>query len=271
VVAGLLLYPFGPLQNICRGQESGLRSPGPPLSNQASKRGAGSAAALIGRVAVAQIFLDDDVSRWTAADIERTERELEMAFDFIARHAAIHGQEVQLRRAASRQARFSGAIPLDSHAPPGWTETAIRQALGHSARREVVALCKANASEQGAICLHVNRAALSYNLAFYQGVQRKFAAERAVCFRQYPDGRTTAPATYAHEILHLFGAGDLYFPYDKDATRRQSAARWFPDDIMFRVDYNLGQLLIGGFTAYRVGWLPVLESRWEHLEDRQAP
>ena len=88
-----------------------------------------------------------------------------------------------------------------------------------------------------------------------------------ICFSRYPDGRLTAAATYAHEILHVFGAGDLYFPYDGDGKRKAEARRLFPNDVMFRVDYKLDRLNVGPFTAYRIGWTQSLDPKLRVFED----
>ena len=39
--------------------------------------------------------------------------------------------------------------------------------------------------------LHVNKAALSNNLTYYDHVDRTYAAERIICYDRYPDGRPT--------------------------------------------------------------------------------
>jgi hypothetical protein len=117
------------------------------------------------------------------------------------------------------------------------------------------------------LCLHVHKPGLSYNLAHYDGVEDTYLAERMICFTRYPDGRPTAAATYAHEILHLFGAGDLYFPYDRASHRKEMARRYFPDDVMRRVDYDMSRLTVGPFTAFRVGWLYKLKPEYRVLED----
>jgi hypothetical protein len=74
-------------------------------------------------------------------------------------------------------------------------------------------------------------------------------------------------ASYAHEILHGFGAGELYFPYDKSDSRRRLAGKIFPWDVMYRVEYKLRGLEIGAYTAYRLGWLDTLEDEHRVFED----
>ena len=74
---------------------------------------------------------------------------------------------------------------------------------------------------------------------------------------------TSLPATIAHEMLHPFGADDLYFPYDTDTARAELAKEYFPDDIMLRVDPLLSTLTIGAYTAYKVGWTDSLDPKYE--------
>lgn len=84
--------------------------------------------------------------------------------------------------------------------------------------------------------LHVNKDATAYALPHHWNAESAPAAERAVlCFR-YAGERPTTDASYAHEILHLFGAGDQYFPYDKTDDRLKLAQRLWPNEIMLRPD-----------------------------------
>jgi hypothetical protein len=83
----------------------------------------------------------------------------------------------------------------------------------------------------------------------------------------YTNGRPTAAASCAHEILHLFGMGELYFPYDKDDRRKKIAKRMFPHDIMRRIDYNMAKMKIGTYTACRVGWIGKLDPEHGVFED----
>ena len=81
------------------------------------------------------------------------------------------------------------------------------------------------------------------------------------------------PAVYAHEILHQFGAIDLYegsgdFSPDNCAY----VAERYPDDIMYaayddggRLRYDEIRLEVGPVTAYYLGWLDELPG-----EDRAA-
>jgi hypothetical protein len=117
------------------------------------------------------------------------------------------------------------------------------------------------------LLIHVNKKATSYALSYYDNIDPTYTAERVVCFNHYADGRPSAAATYAHEILHGFGAGELYFPFDESDRRKKLGRQMFPDDVMQRVDYDISKVTVGAYTAYRVGWLETLADECKVFED----
>lgn len=236
-------------------------------SNQVSKRDAGSAAILEGATRVHRIFVTDRTSSWTKREKSISGDRVAESYGFIESHARQYGVKTSLDDDVSADVYWAAGIPTEAFADPDWTEQVIR-AASHGTGNELVArLRRKYEVDNVAICLHVNKAALSYNLAHYKDVDAKYLAERMICFTRYPDGRPTAAATYVHEMLHLFGAGDLYFPYDRSSERKELARRLFPDDVMRRVDYDLSRLTIGRFTAFRVGWLNRLDHAYRVFED----
>lgn len=236
-------------------------------SNQASKRDIGSAGALRGRVHIYHIFASDRVSRWTDEDKQQVKDRLATAYEFIRRESARFGKRITFTDEYAQDVHYADVLPTDSLANPAWTENVITAASGEAGVALVARLKQQHRAEHVTICMHIRKPALSYNLAYYKNVSPGFAAERMICFSEYPDMRPTAAATYAHEILHLFGAGDLYFPYDRDGSRKDIAQRLFPNDIMYRVDYDISRLYVGPFTAYRVGWRDELDPDHRVFED----
>lgn len=236
-------------------------------SNQASKRDIGSANILSGRVAICHIFCFDKESYWRPGERNRVLALMQQAFTFITKHSQAHQKRVQFVERVIGPVSVERTISTDSMADPIWTEDVIQLASHSTGQDLVTRLERETQADSVIICLHVNKSALSYNLAYYDNVAKKFDAERMVCFARYPDDRETAAATHAHEILHLFGAGDLYFPYDITSDRKLQAAALFPNDVMYRVDYNIGRLNVGPFTAFRVGWTNQLDAQLRIFED----
>ena len=236
-------------------------------SNQASKRDAGSASVFAGSSLIYQVFLSDKTCSWTESQKETVLRNMDQALGFIVRQSHHYGVKVSFQQEEAREVVFDGVVPTSTFVDPKWTEQVI-ESLNHGSGNELVAqLRRQYQVDHVLLCLHVNKPALSYNLAHYDGVDGTYSAERMVCFTRYPDGRATAAATYSHEILHLFGAGDLYFPYDEGRQRKDQARRLFPDDVMRRVDYDISRLVVGPFTAFRVGWLDELKPEYRAFED----
>ena len=75
------------------------------------------------------------------------------------------------------------------------------------------------------------------------------------------------PSEIAHSFLHLYGAADLSeSPFRRSKRNIKLASRAFPDDIMTDVyGRSLGDLEMGEFTRYMVGWTDDLAPEFEAL------
>jgi hypothetical protein len=253
--------PVGMPKSAEVGRERGLKS------NHASRRGRGSAAVLRGRVLLYHLWAEDDKAAWSDALRSDVRRRLRDAVGFLAGWAGRYEVDVAFADASAGRVRSPAPIPADAFAHPAWTERLVQAAGAENGNRLVARLKRDHRADAVVLVFHVNQACDSYNLTFYEGVGPAWAAERIVCFSRYADGRRTLAASYAHEILHAFGAGELYFPYDRADHRRRRAARLFPNDIMRRVDPDLGRLRIDAFTAYRIGWTDRLAPDLRAFED----
>lgn len=236
-------------------------------SNQSSKRGCGSAAILRGDVRLCNLYVCDRQSRWTDAQKKTCQQRMDAAVQFICGQAKRYKEDVSFEQETLKDFTYDGVIPTDMFANPGWIENCVRGCGFDSANalvKSVQERCKCSGT---LLVVHVNKKATSYNLTYSEGVHASFKAERVVMFTNYKDGRPTCAASYTHEILHSFGAGELYFPFDNNPKRKQVAAKFFPNDVMYRVDYDLKKLSIDDYTAYRVGWIETLDPQYKLFED----
>jgi hypothetical protein len=64
------------------------------------------------------------------------------------------------------------------------------------------------------------------------------------------------PSVIAHNIMHLYGAADLFeTPYRRHEKNIRDLLERYPDDIMQDVyGRGLGELNIGAYTEYLIGW-----------------
>ena len=76
------------------------------------------------------------------------------------------------------------------------------------------------------------------------------------------DGETPSSGI-AHEILHLFGAWDLYENYMQSKAIEELALYLFPNSIMLRISQNINELIIDPVTAWLIGWNKNPESWYE--------
>ena len=236
-------------------------------SNQSSKRDYGSATILSGTTCLIHLFLSDRTSSWSSRDKAVIRDRMAVALKFIARQGKRYSAKFRFVEATAKDIRLPMDIPVDMFANHNWIETAARQAGYRGAVDMALRVKTLHKAKHSVILAHVNKKATSFNLTYYRGVHPSFFAERVVMYSSYPDGRPTCAASYAHEILHAFGAGELYFPFDRHATRKKLARKFFPNDVMLRVDYNINKLGIGEFTAYRIGWIETLRKQYKPFED----
>lgn len=112
-----------------------------------------------------------------------------------------------------------------------------------------------------ATCMFVNAPGRSYAIV-YDGVDN--IRESLVMFIRNDKGTEETAAVYAHEILHVFGAHDLYKGEEYSRAVTDYIAANYPDEIMRSVDGE-GKISeqISRITAYHLGWIdeiPEIES-----------
>jgi len=75
------------------------------------------------------------------------------------------------------------------------------------------------------------------------------------------------PAVIAHNILHLFGAADLYrSEFRRNEKKIEMAGAFFPDDIMQDNNFmNIENFELGEYTRYLVGWSPEIDAKYVPL------
>ena len=124
------------------------------------------------------------------------------------------------------------------------------------------------------------------NIALVYFINNYYENEISVSFHTGSDDRTEyavvsnkEPAVIAHEILHLFGALDLYIsPFDRGffaRHKKKRAMKRYPNEIMAFAYKDIDSLNISAFTRYLLGWdkklkpgkgKMFLRRRWKLLE-----
>jgi hypothetical protein len=140
-------------------------------------------------------------------------------------------------------------------------------------RRWVRKVQRASGHRQVAVLFMLNQKGRSHAYGNYRAA---WFVEYAVlnCGGQFEGPNRILPTTLAHEMLHLFGGIDLYYPESRHpqapTSNAQLAKTVFPFTLMKDSFRALEHLHIEPFTAHLIGWQPTLPAGFErYLHQRR--
>lgn len=221
---------------------------------------------LRGEVAVQIFFVDDDESEWDAESISLfLEGPIREGLRFLEKQAERYGVELKFKiqyhattvSGEKNKLRYKGTVPDGSGRT--YTHDMIEQMaenFGYGSTKKFYNSFKALTDGEVILAAIVNKDGTSTARNQLSGYGDDYV-EHTIIFANNlhsnePIGKNSPRAsTVAHEILHLFGAPDLY---TERATERYTLYK-YPKDIMLLDTRDLGNLEVGEFTAYTVGWV----------------
>lgn len=225
-----------------------------------SSYGLGSAKYLEGRNLLYSLFVDTPQSTWSSEAEAETLRNLNRAASYIEETAQEYGRETELVFDWQENENLIGRAAVDFEIADdkdfvdrldqeigGWVESLVNYE----------AMTEEYDAEGIALLVFVNNPGISYAIV-YDGTDNP--KESVVFFAGEP------PAVYAHEILHLFGAHDLYqdAEYSKEITDYLQEA--YPSELMRTVTGQKGEIFkedivntVSPVTAYHLGWIDEIE------------
>ncbi len=236
---------------------------------------------LRGKVVIYGVFVDSKESGvWSTHDILSTRDSMRVAADWIMAQARKNGVELEVEVATHEK---GGVVPVRSELPRNgldgvlrgmnpislldrWSDKACKQVQSAFPRdtarmtltkhgpkdreRLIEALRDRYKTDNVALVLFVNNYYKTETSVTVHAASTKDIEYAAVAFKR--------PAIIAHEVLHLFGALDLYVtPFDdkKNAEKlKQFAMERFPHEIMAFPLRGLDSLEVGSLSQYLLGW-----------------
>jgi len=122
------------------------------------------------------------------------------------------------------------------------------------------------------VIIYANESGRSYAVPYSTGRNReKYFFEGCTVYRKDTYYQYSCAATIAHEILHLFGAWDLYKLNSKDKERSRKADELYHNDIMIGGTCDLQTLKINKLTAWLVGLRKKEEDSFEEFRPVSHP
>lgn len=234
------------------GSAGGVEVPAVPQSNRLPNvpaelqehvllrsRGWGACDAFEGNVKMLVVFVDDPRYRWTGGEIEQAKNEITATANRIMGDAASYGTSLNL---SVEFTMATSSVNLVREEYNNWVDSALTS-MGLSTDRNQT--CLTLESRYG-----VSEVPIVF-LANQDGRSFASAVSGGTTTREFAVIYDDTAAVY-HEVCHIFGAKDFYFP----AEVKQLANTHLPNSIMV----NSGTGTVDSLTAYLIGWTDTLSS-----------
>ena len=246
------------------------RDVGKPYSDW-EKSPTGSAKYLDGTTVFVSIFLEDTEADWTPADRYLVQKNMNIAADYLKEEGKRYGKQVELIYDTNEHPDLEfhmkyGQPFVEEDAGDAYTdmvlavyeyihdEIPVRDIMKEYQVNSIGFLCFADHTASQALTYHYGTEIDSY---FYPEIS-------FINLRWESSGENVNPTTYAHEILHLFGARDFYL-----SSERYGITQEIVDYVVenYETEIMLGysaagvdekdriSLDITKLTAYYLGWL----------------
>ena len=249
-----------------------VREQGEPYSDWGMST-TGSAKYLDGSTVLVSIFLDDKNALWTESDKELVMHNMDVACDFLADEGERYGKDVTLIYDISQyedleyHVNYNKVFPGSSNIDDG--DEKITEFVYYMydyiedniPSKEIMEKYQVNSIGYLVFIDGETNSATAYS--HYCDLENTYYEEIAFINLRWKSGKNVNPDTYAHEILHLFGARDLYCTKKTNGITKDFviyADEHYPEDIMLgsaasvvsKKDSVTSE--ISKLTAYFIGW-----------------
>jgi len=228
--------------------------------HEKSSKRAGSAFELRGTIHILIYFITDPNNNWEYDEKIQMLHKLDASNRWLTHQAKKYGATVQFRYTnydLHKDVEFAHLVPGKG---TGEENVEIVSSIIHKTSSlsplELLRRATSHPTIDQAIVLAIAKGkGTSYSMPYRNHLNKeKYFFEGAIIYEHYWSGQELAASTFTHEILHLFGAWDLYNTYAQTAEKESKAKELFPNSIMLRTAYDITTLNIDSLTAWRIGW-----------------
>lgn len=195
-------------------------------------RGGGDCDSLTGDVLLTVVFTDEPNSIWSDLAMEEFKQGLNAVTAKLTAQASGYGVTLNITFQYLR-AKTTVASTFSNFET--WSDEAIRSAGLGEKSLVIPTLKKTHSVKEAPVLFVLNRG----GRAFARTHATPSGMEYAILHNTESD--------YRHELMHIFGARDYYYPDEAEAL----AKKYFPSSIMNTAD---GEAVIDPLTAYHIGW-----------------
>lgn len=226
----------------------------------------GSAGVLEGKSVLVSIYVNDKTTKWTEKGKKEAGKKVNAAAKYIKKQAKRYGKSLELIADTGKYEDIAYECRVSMKVTDSMkSQSALYQKVKKfiDDHIDLVAIREKYGTDSIGFLLHVNKSGNSSTLVHYIEDGSKYFYECSTLFAKYGK-KAEGAATYAHEILHLFGARDLYEKNLADGITSSFVkyiAKKYPNEIMYCTYTMDGRMLkynikneIGRVTAYYLGW-----------------
>ncbi|MDI9364343.1 MAG: hypothetical protein QM541_05290 [Flavobacterium sp.] len=235
----------------------------------------GSAKALKGKVHVINVFVSDDKLGWNAQDKELVLNEQDYAFRWIQRQAqtflsnanlTFTTTNIGLDKDVKVHNIYTSRNPKFQYPVSIW---ALYWAGYRAFDNFYDSVKLANTADNILVMVFAKKAGRSFaQHAFNDNQKNPFFLEGVIVYSDTYRGSGLAIGTIVHEMLHLFGAWDIYFSSSQTAEVEKNARAIFPNSIMLDSNKKITGLMIDKMTAWCVGLTNVYLGWYDFFKPR---
>lgn len=217
---------------------------------------------LNGEVFFLTLFVDTKEDYWKDAEVEHYLDELEKSQTWLQDQAAYYNQSLVFNNNyffENNEIIYVRSINRNTY----YRETlqAIMEALNYDDFEDFLEENRFNFKEQKLkILLFVK----SYDRSHAYNLWSNTDVDLAIVYCKNSSGLPTDHYVISHEVLHQFGAWDLYYGESQSKEKAARAKELYPNSVMINTYYNKSEIEVDELTAWRVGWNNDLKE--EYLE-----
>lgn len=236
------------------------------LGNPRSSYGLGSAPYLEGRNILVSMFVTTPESTWTEEEKQQMLKKVETAAVYIEEAARSYEIETELIYDFTEYPELYKEAVVDFliNEETDFLDRLDEEiALWFEESIDYTKMVDTFEADGIATMVFVNNPGISYAIV-YDGTDN--VKESLVLFSEdyYNGGKAELPITYAHEILHIFGAHDLYEEAEFTSEVTEYVETTYPREIMLTVTLSGNSETVidadvSPITAYHLGWLNEIE------------
>lgn len=203
-------------------------------------RDAGNSGTLTGDVLITVIFVEDEESKWTTAEIDALKSGHIAMTNTILSEASSKGVSLNIQM-QYLQAKSNEKLTPNTHY--NWANSALANAGLTSVQEAGRILEEKHKVKEAPVLLYSNTSGRAFAVPYSSGNYTEYA----VFYNQSDDA-----SYYRHELYHLFGAKDYYFPDSVEAI----AQKYYPNSTML----TSTDAVTDNLTAYLIGWTDTISA-----------